>query len=84
MIFVSAVVVGFIIHFIFLTAGIIPNPSSVQIAEISIEMNYKMVLNVLVTGLFVFLYWLHRSDSVGEEGGHGKHAHTATDRHTDS
>lgn len=59
MIFVSAVLVGFVVHFVFLAAGIIPSPSSVQIAEVSIEMNYKLVLNMLATGLFAFLYWLH-------------------------
>ena len=76
MIFVSAVLTGFVIHFIFLGAGVIPDPSSVQIAEVKIEMNYKMVLNVLATVFFLFLYWLHRSDSIGDEE-HGEHAHTA-------
>jgi uncharacterized membrane protein YraQ (UPF0718 family) len=70
MIFVSAVVTGVIIHFVFLGAGLIPPASSVQIAEVGIEMNYKMVLNVLATGLFIALYWLHRNESVGDEGGH--------------
>ncbi|ESP89820.1 permease [Candidatus Halobonum tyrrellensis] len=77
MIFVSAVVTGFIIHFVFLGLGFIPDPSSVTITEISIELNYKMVLNVLATGVFLFLYWLHRSGAAeGEgEGGHGEHGH---------
>ena len=70
MIFVSAVVTGVIIHFVFLGAGLIPPASSVQIAEVGIEMNYKLVLNVLATGLFITLYWLHRSATVGDEGGH--------------
>ena len=69
MIFVSAVIVGVIVHFIFLGAGLIPPASSVQIAEVKIEMNYKMVLNVFATGLFLVLYWLHRSS--GMEDGHG-------------
>jgi hypothetical protein len=77
MIFASAVLTGVVIHFLFLGAGVIPDPSGVQIAEVKIEMNYKMVLNVLATGFFLFLYWLHRSESVGDEGGHGEHAHTA-------
>ncbi|MBX0298317.1 permease [Haloarcula nitratireducens] len=76
MIFVSAVLTGFVIHFLFLGAGLIPAPSSVKIAEVKIEMNYKMVLNVLATIFFLFLYWLHSSDSVGDEG-HGEHAHAA-------
>jgi len=76
MIFVAAVVTGFVIHFVFLGLGVIPDPESVQIAEVQIEMNYKMVLNVLATGFFLFLYWLHRTDSVGESGP-GDHAQTA-------
>ncbi|WP_135366655.1 permease [Halosimplex halophilum] len=77
LIFVSAVFTGVLMHFLFLSAGLIPDPSSVQLAEVSIEMNYKMVLNVLATVLFLFLYWLHRQDSVGEAGKHGEHVHTA-------
>jgi uncharacterized membrane protein YraQ (UPF0718 family) len=77
MIFVSAVLTGFVVHFVFLGAGLVPPPSSVQIAEVEIEMNYKLVLNVLATLLFAFLYWLHRSEDVGEGGGHGDHAHAA-------
>ena len=77
MIFVAAVLTGVVVHFLFLGLGLIPAPSSVQVAEVKIEMNYKMVLNVLATGLFALLYWLHRSDSAGEEGGHGEHAHAA-------
>ncbi|OTF01788.1 permease [Halorubrum sp. SD683] len=77
MIFASAVLTGFVIHFIFFGAGIIPDPSSVQVAEVGIEANYKMVLNVLATIFFLFLYWLHRSESVGDEGSQGEHAHTA-------
>ena len=66
MIFASAVITGFAIHFLFLGLGLIPDPSSVQIAEVEIEANYKLVLNVLATGFFAFLYWLHRQDSVGQ------------------
>jgi hypothetical protein len=77
MIFVSAVITGVFVHFLFLGVGLIPPPSSVQIAEVKIEMNYKMVLNVLATGLFLFLYWLHRTDDVSEGGSHGEHAHGA-------
>ena len=37
MIFVSAVITGFVIHFLFLRFGVILAPSSVQIREMSIE-----------------------------------------------
>jgi len=77
MIFVSAVLTGVVVHFVFLVLGVIPDPSSVQVAEVKIEMNYKLVLNVLATGFFLVLYWLHRSDSVGGEGEHGERAHAA-------
>ena len=77
MIFVAAVLTGVVIHFLFLGAGLIPAPSSVQIAEVRIEMNYKMVLNVLATALFLSLYWLHRSEPADSGGGHGEHAGTA-------
>jgi hypothetical protein len=72
---VAAVVTGVVIHFVFLVAGVIPSPDSVQIAEVGIEMNYKLVLNVLATELFLLLYWFHREGGMGE--GHGGHAHAA-------
>ena len=77
MIFVSAVVTGFVVHFVFLAAGVIPAPSTAQIAAVKIEMNYKMVLNVLTTAFFLVLYWLHRSSPTGDEHGHDEHANTA-------
>nr|WP_254529603.1 permease [Natrinema gelatinilyticum] len=77
MIFISAVLTGVVIHFLFLGLGFIPDPSTAQIAEVGIEMNYKLVLNVLATAVFLFLYWLHRSSSREEQGGHGDHAHVA-------
>ncbi|MFB6189906.1 MAG: permease, partial [Halapricum sp.] len=70
MIFVAAVVTGFVLHFLFLGAGVLPDPSSVHVAEVGIEMNYKLVLNVLATAIFAGLYWLHRSDSMDD--GHGQ------------
>ncbi|WEL25695.1 permease [Haloferax volcanii] len=76
MIFVAAVLTGVVIHFVFLGAGLIPAPESVQIAEVSIEADYKLVLNVFATGLFGVLYWLHRSESVGDDG-HGGHGEAA-------
>jgi uncharacterized membrane protein YraQ (UPF0718 family) len=71
MIFVAAVVTGFVVHFLFLGIGLIPSRASAQVAEVSIEFNYKLVLNVLAIAFFAFLYWLHRQDSVadGERGG---------------
>ncbi|MGB9958400.1 permease [Haloferax prahovense] len=72
MIFVAAVLTGVVIHFVFLGAGLIPAPESVQIAEVRIEADYKLALNVFATGLFGVLYWLHRSESVGDDG-HGGH-----------
>ncbi|WP_101298410.1 permease [Halegenticoccus soli] len=75
MIFVSAVLTGFVVHFLFLGAGLIPDPSTATVTEVKIELNYKMVLNVLATGFFLVLYWLHRSES--SEGSHGEHAQTA-------
>jgi hypothetical protein len=76
MIFITAVSVGFIVHFLFLGTGLIPDPQSAQVAEVSIELNYKLVLNVLATGLFFVLYWLHRSEPAGK-GGHGGQAQPA-------
>ncbi|MDS0281356.1 permease [Haloarcula onubensis] len=69
MIFVSAVVTGVLMHFVFLGAGLIPPAESVQIAEVGIELNYKLVLNVLATGLFAALYWLHRAEPAGPDSG---------------
>jgi uncharacterized membrane protein YraQ (UPF0718 family) len=73
MIFVAAVLTGVLMHVLFMGAGLIPDPSSVKIAEVEIEMNYKLVLNVLATALFLLLYWLHRTESVGESE-HHEHA----------
>jgi hypothetical protein len=77
MIFVSAVVTGVVIHFLFLGVGLIQDPSSVQVADVKIKLNYKLVLNVLATAFFLFLYWLHRTESVRGQGGHEEHAHSA-------
>ncbi|WP_436907931.1 permease [Halosimplex marinum] len=69
MIFVSAVVVGFVVHFVFTWAGLVPDPSSAEVAEVAIELNYKLVLNALATALFAGLYWLHRSERTGSQSG---------------
>ncbi|MFC6797084.1 permease [Haladaptatus sp. DYSN1] len=67
MIFLAAVLVGVVIHFLFLGLGLIPDPSTAQVAEVKIEMNYKLVLNVLATVVFIALYWLHTRESAGED-----------------
>ncbi|WP_254546525.1 permease [Halomarina pelagica] len=69
MIFVAAVVTGVLVHFLFLALGLVPDPSTAEIAEVKIELNYKLVLNVLATAFFLFLYWLHRRESVGSGEG---------------
>lgn len=40
-------------------------------------MNHEMILNVLATAFFLFLYWLYRSEPMEDEGGHGEYAHIA-------
>ena len=60
MIFVAAVISGLAVYLVFAGLGLIPSRAGTQIAEVSIELNYKAVLNVLATILFAFLYYLHR------------------------
>ncbi|WP_435120055.1 permease [Halolamina sp. C58] len=81
MIFVTAVVVGFVIHFLFLGLGLIPSRASAQVAEVGIELNYKLVLNVLATVFFLFLYWLHQQEQVdgGQQHGGTEGVSTTTD-----
>lgn len=62
MIFASAVIVGVLVHFLFLGAGFLPDPSTAKIAEEQIKLNYKAFLNVLFTAVFLGLYYLHRKD----------------------
>ncbi|MFC6965091.1 permease [Halocatena marina] len=71
MIFIVAVLTGVIIHFLFLGVGLIPPRASATIAELSIELDYKAVLNVLATIVFAALYYLHRADPVMEKHGKG-------------
>ncbi|WP_338727267.1 permease [Haladaptatus sp. DJG-WS-42] len=73
-IFLTSVLVGVVIHFLFLGLGIIPDPQNAQVAEVKIEMNYKLVLNVLASAFFIVLYWLHSRDSVGSDGQEMAHA----------
>ncbi|RRJ34033.1 permease [Halocatena pleomorpha] len=70
MIFIVAVLTGVIIHFLFFGIGLIPPRSSAIITEMSIELDYKAVLNILATIVFGVLYYLHRTEPVME--GHGK------------
>ena len=76
MIFIAAVLSGLAVYAAFAMIGLIPPRSAATITEISIELDYKAVLNVLATGLFVFLYYLHRESSM-DEGSHGEMGSTA-------
>lgn len=58
-IFVAAIVSGILTHLIFMNVGLIPT-ESIPIAEASIELDYKAVLNVLATIAFLGLYLLHK------------------------
>ena len=70
MIFVAAVVTGLVVHAVFAGLGLIPPRAGTQVAETSIELDYKAVLNVLATLLFGVLYYLHRDSSMTENS-HG-------------
>jgi YHS domain-containing protein len=67
MISVAAVVSGLAVYVVFAGLGLIPPRAGTQIAEIAIELDYKAVLNVLATGLFAFLYYLHRDSTMESE-----------------
>lgn len=69
MIFVVAIITGVVIHFLFSSIGLIPPRSSATIAEMSIELDYKAVLNVLATIIFGALYYLHRAEPAMEDHG---------------
>ncbi len=75
MIFVTAVITGVVIHFVFVGFGLVPPRSSATLAEVSIELDYKAVLNVLATVLFAGLYYLHRSEPASD--GRSSDAHAA-------
>lgn len=66
-IFLAAVLTGVLVHFLFLAVGLVPDPSIAHIAEASIELDYKLVLNALATAVFLGLYYLHRSSSMTNE-----------------
>ena len=76
MIFVAAVVTGLAVHAVFAGVGLIPPRAGTQVAETSIELDYKAVLNVFATLLFGVLYYLHRDSSMTEDshGGAGSAA----------
>ena len=69
MIFVCAVLA---VYVVFAGLGLIPPRAGTQIAETSIELDYNTVLNVLATGLFAFLYYLHRDSSMESRAGGGQ------------
>ncbi|PSP71934.1 permease [Halobacteriales archaeon QS_3_64_16] len=75
-IFVAAVISGLVVYIVFASLDLIPPRAGTRIAEIAIELDYKAVLNVLATGLFVVLYYLHRDSSMdsGASGGQGSAA----------
>jgi hypothetical protein len=70
MIFVAAVLSGLAVYVVFAGFGLVLPRAGTQVAEVSIELDYKAVLNVLVTGLFLGLYYLHRESSMiqGSQG----------------
>jgi hypothetical protein len=76
MIFLAAVISGLVVYVVFAGLGLIPPRAGTQIAEIAIELDYKAVLNVLATGLFVVLYYLHRDSTMDSSasGGQGSAA----------
>jgi len=59
-IFASAVITGFIVHFLFLSTGLMPTGKA-EVVERSIELNYKAFLNAFFTIVFILLYYLHRN-----------------------
>lgn len=61
-IFIAAIVSGVLTHLLFLSAGLIPT-EAIPIAESSIEMDYKAVLNILATIAFLILYLLHKESA---------------------
>ncbi|GGL37946.1 membrane protein [Halarchaeum grantii] len=71
-IFACAVVTGVLVHVVFVAlhaaTGItfVPDPATVRITEIQIELNYKAVLNALAVVAFAVLYWLHATGDDGE------------------
>lgn len=59
MIFFSATVTGFIVHYIFSFANLIPPPVEAMIGK-QIELNYKAYLNAIFGVVFLILYYLHK------------------------
>ncbi|MFB6144330.1 MAG: permease [Candidatus Nanohaloarchaea archaeon] len=62
MIFATAVIVGVIVHYLFLVTGYLPEPSTAKIVEEEIKLNYKAALNIMFTAVFIGLYYLHRKE----------------------
>jgi len=72
-IFVAAVVTGVLMHVLFSGFGLVPSRAAAHVASLDVALDYKAVLNVLATVLFVALYWLHRSGRSETGSGHGGH-----------
>ncbi|MFB6145043.1 MAG: permease [Candidatus Nanohaloarchaea archaeon] len=62
MILIAAVVIGTLMHFMFLYTGNLPDPSTAKIVDESIRLNYKTWLNIIFTAAFLALYYLHRKE----------------------
>ncbi len=65
-IFVGAVLSGILTHLIFGGLGLIPPRAGVDIAENTIELDYKAALNGFFTLVFIVLYWLHRRSGASQ------------------
>jgi len=63
LIFAVTAVTGVLIHFLFLGIGLIPAHSTATIIEQRIQFNYKAVLNIIFTAVFIILYWLKSQDA---------------------
>lgn len=77
--FVAAVISGILTHYIFAGIGLIPPTSSAVLAGNEIKLDYKAVMNVFFTLVFLVLYYLHRS-STGMEGDED-HTHSDEDNY---
>jgi uncharacterized protein len=77
MIFVAAILTGLIVYVLFAGIGLIPPRAGTQVAETSIQLDYKAVLNVFATALFLVLYYLHHDSSMDEGSASGRQGSTA-------
>jgi len=70
------VISGLVVYVVFASLNLIPPRAGTRIVEIAIELDYKAVLNMLATGLFAVLYYLHRDSAMdgSASGGQGSAA----------